>query len=130
MGKTFIKVASVYLLIGVSFGIYMGISENFAYGHVHAHINLLGWATMGIFGLIYYAFPRAGNSKLGTVHFWMHNIGSPLLLAGMFLFANGGSGPALPLAIGGGLIVLVGTVVFVVNVFMNMKESTSSRIRE
>lgn len=128
MGKSFIKVASVYLLMGISFGVYMGLSENFDYGHTHAHINLLGWATMGVFGLIYCIFPKAGNSKLGKVHFWLHNIGTPILLAGMFLFADGPDRTALVLAIIGGLIVLIGTIVFVVNVFMNVKERNSTKI--
>ena len=130
MGKPFIKVASVYLLIGISFGVYMGITENFDYGHTHAHINLLGWATMAVFGLIYCVFPSAGTSKLGEIHFWLYNIGAPFLLVGMFLFADGPDGIALVLAIIGGLIVLVGTIVFVVNVFMNVKEKASSNIRE
>lgn len=129
MGKAFIKVASVYLLMGISFGVYMGLSENFEYGHTHAHLNLLGWATMGIFGLIYCVFPEAGSSKLGKTHFWLYNIGAPFLLAGMFLFADGPDGTALILAIIGGLIVLIGTIVFVVNVFMNIKEKNSSKIQ-
>ncbi|HSP23429.1 MAG TPA: cytochrome-c oxidase [Planococcus sp. (in: firmicutes)] len=130
MGKAFIKVASVYLLLGISFGVYMGITENFDYGHTHAHVNLLGWATMGVCGLIYCVFPRAGNSKLGKTHFWLYNIGTPFLLVGMFLFAIEMDGPALLLAIIGGAIVLAGTLVFVVNVFSNVKESTLSKVRE
>jgi cbb3-type cytochrome oxidase subunit 1 len=130
MGKAFIQVASVYLLIGIGFGIYMGLSENFAYAHTHAHINLLGWATMGVFGLIYYVVPRAGSSKLGKAHFWLHNIGTPLLLSGMFLFANGELDLALPLAITGGLIILLGTFIFVANMFLNLKGNTSSKVQE
>ncbi|WP_255472998.1 cbb3-type cytochrome c oxidase subunit I [Planomicrobium sp. CPCC 101079] len=82
VGIAFIKVASVYLLIGVSLGLYMGISENFQYAPVHAHVNLLGWATMALFGLVYHYFPRAGGSKLGKVHFWLYNIGAIALLLG------------------------------------------------
>lgn len=129
MGKAFIKVASVYLLIGISFGVYMGITENFDYGHTHAHINLLGWATMAVFGVIYCIFPRAGSSKLGKVHFWIHNIGIPILVMGMFLFADGPDRTALILATSGSLIVLAGTLVFVVNVFSNVKENATLQVQ-
>jgi len=122
MGIAFIKVASVYLLIGVSLGLYMGISEKFEYTAVHAHVNLLGWATMGLFGLIYYYFPRAGDSKLGKAHFWLHNIGALALILGMVFFASGNEGLALPLAISGAILVIIATLVFLVNVFQNVKK--------
>lgn len=121
MGTAFIKIAAVYLLIGIGLGIYMGIADVFLYGHVHAHINLLGWSTMVLFGLIYYAFPKAGNGKLGKVHFWLHNIGTPMVLLGMFLFSNGQDGPAFPLAVGGSLIVMAATLVFTTNLFVNLQ---------
>lgn len=121
MSTAFIKIAAVYLLIGISLGIYMGIAERFEFTPVHAHINLLGWATTGIFGLIYYAFPRAGNSKLGKIHFWLHNLGALVLLIGMTLFSFGNAGTALPIAIVGAFTVIGATIVFIVNVFSNVK---------
>ncbi|HSJ37696.1 MAG TPA: cytochrome-c oxidase [Planococcus sp. (in: firmicutes)] len=123
MGTAFVKVAAVYLLIGVGLGIYMGIADRFEFGHAHAHINLLGWATMGLFGLIYLYFARAGNTTLAKVHFWLYNIGTPLVLLGMVLFSLEDPGPAFPIAVVGSLIVLAATLVFVVNVFMNAKEA-------
>ncbi|WP_422122484.1 cbb3-type cytochrome c oxidase subunit I [Planococcus sp. X10-3] len=125
MGTAFIKIAAVYLLIGIALGIYMGITDNFQYGHLHAHINLLGWSTTAIFGVIYYVFSRAGDAKLGKIHFWLHNIGTPLVLLGMYLFSVGQEGIAFPMAVGGSLIVLAATLLFVVNVFTNLKERQS-----
>lgn len=122
MGTLFIKIAAVYLLIGIALGIYMGITDSFQYAHVHAHINLLGWATSGLFGVIYYVFSRAGNSKLGKIHFWLHTIGTPLVLLGMYLFTVGQDGAAFPMAVGGALIVLAATLLFVVNMFTNLKK--------
>ena len=45
-GIIWIKIAVVYLLVGVSLGIYMGASGDHSLHPVHAHINLLGWATL------------------------------------------------------------------------------------
>ncbi|MDN7242440.1 cytochrome-c oxidase [Planococcus sp. N028] len=122
MGIAFIKVASVYLLIGVSLGLYMGMADKFQYTPVHAHVNLLAWATMALFGLIYYYFPRAGDSILGKVHFWLHNIGTVALLIGMILFANGNESAGLPFAIPGAWLVIIGVVIFIINVFKNVKK--------
>lgn len=130
MGTAFIKIAAVYLLFGIGLGIYMGIAEEFQYTAVHAHINLLGWATTGLFGLIYHAFPRAGDGKMGKIHFWLHNIGTVMVLLGMFLFTVGEDGVAFPLAVSGSFIVLGATILFVANMFMNVKEvETSERTK-
>lgn len=130
MGAAFIKIAAIYLLIGISLGIYMGIVEKFQYTPIHAHINLLGWATMGIFGLIYCVFPRAGNSKLGKVHFWLHNIGTIFLLIGMILFANRQEGIAFPLALIGAFTVVAATLVFIINLFSNLTIGEKVRSNE
>ncbi|MFD1863590.1 cbb3-type cytochrome c oxidase subunit I [Planococcus chinensis] len=130
MATAFIKIAAIYLLIGISLGIYMGIVEEFEYTPVHAHINLLGWATTGLFGVIYHVLPEAGNSKLGKAHFWLHNIGSFLVLFGMILFVNGEEGLAFPVALTGALAVVAATLVFIVNLFKNAKETQPRRRQE
>lgn len=122
MGIAFLKVASIYLLIGVILGLYMGMADKFQYTAVHAHINLLGWATMALFGLIYHYFPRAGNSKLGKIHFWLHNIGSIVLLIGMIFLANQNENMGLPFAIPGAILVIIATVIFLVNIFQNVRK--------
>lgn len=126
MGIAFIKVASIYLLIGVCLGMYMGLADKFQYTAVHAHINLLGWATMALFGLIYHYFPRAGNSKLGKIHFWLHNIGSVVLIIGMIFLANQNDNIGLPLAIPGSILVIAATLIFVVNILQHVKKDVQT----
>ncbi|WP_223635443.1 hypothetical protein [Planococcus sp. 4-30] len=57
---------------------------------------------------------------MGKVHFWLHNIGTIMVLTGMYFFTIGEEGFAFPFALTGALIVLGATVVFVVNMFMNI----------
>jgi hypothetical protein len=80
-----IKAAVVYLVMGVGLGIYMGASGDHVMVPVHAHFNLLGWASLALVGLIYHQFPAAGSSRLATVQFWLHNVG---LLAAMALLIS------------------------------------------
>ena len=51
--KRLLQMAAVYLIIGILLGIGMGISNNHILTPVHAHLNLLGWASMGLMGLLY-----------------------------------------------------------------------------
>ena len=45
-------VAALAALGGMGLGIVMGISQDFTLAPAHAHLNLLGWVTMAIYGLI------------------------------------------------------------------------------
>ena len=83
MSARLIKVAAFYLVAGVAMGIVMGITHEFVLAPVHAHINLLGWATLAIIGVIYHAYPAAGETRLATVHFWFHNTALPVFMVGL-----------------------------------------------
>ncbi|NWQ39470.1 cytochrome-c oxidase [Bacillus sp. EB106-08-02-XG196] len=116
MGKAYLKIAVVYFTIGVLAGLIMGIIHDFRFTSVHAHVNLLGWISMALFGLIYHFYPNAANSKLAKIQFWLHNIGVPVMLGGITLQILGVSG-ALPPTIIGSIVVVVGVILFMVNVF-------------
>ena len=67
-GVIWLKLAITYLIVGVALGIAMGATRNFALAPVHAHINLLGWTTLALAGLIYTVYPVAGASRLIASH--------------------------------------------------------------
>jgi hypothetical protein len=119
-GIIWLKLAVVYLLAGVSMGIAMGATRNFSLAPVHAHINLLGWATLALAGLVYSVFPVAGESRLARVHFWLINLAMPVMMVAlsMLLLGNPGVAPVLAASeIAGAL----GIVAFAVNLFVNLK---------
>ncbi|MFC4559026.1 cytochrome-c oxidase [Virgibacillus kekensis] len=120
MGVRFLKVAAVYFVFGVLLGLTMGITQNFSFTSVHAHLNLLGWVSMALFGVIYLLFPVAGESKLATVHFWLHNLGLPLMQGTLFIMLLTSSHTIVGLTIVGSIMVVVGAVLFMVNVFQNV----------
>jgi len=72
MSNWFLRIAVLYILIGVSLGIYMGASGDHSMHPVHAHLNLLGWVAMSLFGLFYRAIPAAAESTLAKAHFWIY----------------------------------------------------------
>jgi hypothetical protein len=72
--------AITYFVIGVGLGVFMGASGDHSLFPAHAHINLLGWASMAITGLLYRSFPAAAQSRLAAWHFWLYQVAVPLLL--------------------------------------------------
>jgi cbb3-type cytochrome oxidase subunit 1 len=121
MSIRFFKVAAVYFVIAIILGIVMGIRHDFSLTSVHAHLNLLGWVSMALFGTIYYLFPSAGNSKLANTHFWLHNLGVPVMQGGITLGMLTENGFFTVFAIIGSLVVVLGGILFAVNVFKHVK---------
>jgi hypothetical protein len=120
-GIIWLKLAVIYLIIGVGIGIMMGASENFMMRPVHAHINLLGWATMALAGLVYSIFPQAGASRLSRLHFWLHNISLPVMSIALTLLLLGERQVVPVLAISE-IGATLGILAFAMNLFLNLKK--------
>lgn len=65
----FLLLAAVMLTCGVGLGIRMGIVHDFSLAPVHAHINLVGWASLALFGIVYRLYPQMAQSRLAGLHF-------------------------------------------------------------
>lgn len=107
----FLKIGSLTALLGVSLGIYMGISHDHTLAPVHVHLNLIGWVSMFLFGLFYKVHPSA-IGKLAIAQFLLSTVGYTAMLsglAGLLITAH----PAFePLTVGGSLMVWAGFALF------------------
>ena len=117
-----LKLAVVYLILGVSLGIAMGATENFTLRPVHAHLNLLGWTTIALAGLIYSVYPKAGESRLAMIHFWLHNTALPVMMGSLALFLLGNT-HVVPIMAASEFVAAAGVIVFACNIFLNVEPS-------
>lgn len=120
IGVIWLKLAVLYLIVGVGLGIAMGASEDFTLRPVHAHINLLGWATMALAGLIYSVFPQAGLTRLGKMHFWLNNISLPVMVIAL-AFVVAGQRQLIPVLAISEIVASLGILCFAANIFVNLK---------
>ncbi len=120
MGLRFIKIAIVYLLIGATLGLIMGIRQDFTLAPVHAHLNLLGWATLALAGVVYHLYPAASTTRLAHLHFWIHNLALPVFMVGLGVMLSG-QPSLMPVVAVGATATLIGLVIFVINVLVNAK---------
>jgi hypothetical protein len=119
-GVLWIKAAVIYFMLGIGLGIYMGASGDHLLVPVHAHFNLLGWASLALVGLIYHQFPVAGSHRLARIQFWLHNLGLLTAMALLVAILRGNS--SLEPVIGVASIVIGASVVlFAINVFQNVR---------
>jgi cbb3-type cytochrome oxidase subunit 1 len=105
----------IYFVIGVSLGYYMSVAHAYNLTGVHVHINLLGWTSMTLAGILYTMFPRAESSILGKIHFGLHNIGLPLMMIGLFFLLQGNSSLQFLIPIGATATVLA-VLLFAINI--------------
>ncbi|MCC0076696.1 MAG: cytochrome-c oxidase [Rhodobacter sp.] len=119
ISKGFLIIGAVYLVIGMSLGIWMGANEAFTLAPVHAHINLVGFTLMTLFGLAYRVIPALNTTLWGRLHFWLFQIGGLVLLVSLYLLVSqtlpGATiGPVLAIS---EMVVLAGVVAFLFNLF-------------
>jgi hypothetical protein len=107
----FMLAAILFVVIGMVLGLYMGPSGDFTLVPVHVHLNLVGWATMMLFGLYYRGDAVAAATALAGWHFW-------IAFVGMILFAVGLTGlqlgnPSLEIVlIAGSILTLISMLMF------------------
>ena len=113
IGSLMMRTATVLLVIGMLWGIEMGVRQNFAMAPAHAHLNLVGGVLLFVFGLYYKLFPAAGDSALAKWQGRLHIAGAILFPLGVaIVVAKGETFIILPII--GSLIVLVAVILFAV----------------
>lgn len=121
ISRNFMVIGVVYLLLGITFGIYMSGSGDHEFTPLHAHINLLGFTLMTVFGVVYRVVPDMAGNRLAQAHFWLHQAGALGLLVMLWLLLSGRIGEAgmVPVAPIAELLVLLGILAFAVNLWRN-----------
>lgn len=120
IAPAFMKIAVLYFLVGVVLGNVMGASMDFALRPVHAHINLLGWVSLALAGVVYTLYPAAGRNRLALFHFWIANISLPVMMVSLAFFATGSGGAVGPVLGISSAVMALAVLLFVVNVFRNV----------
>ncbi len=99
---------------GISLGIWMGINQDFSLAPAHAHVNLLGWVTMSLYGL-YHRVSGMPESRLAWVQAVSGGVGFPSFTGGLAVYlATGNQGLLMQIAIMGSLLCLLSMVLFLV----------------
>ena len=122
VSRGFLVIGPLYIIVGVLIGMYMGGSMDHRLAPAHAHINLLGFTLMMIFGIVYRIIPAIADTTLAKAHFWMHQIGTLVLTTMLVLLFTGNIAEANmpPLAPIAEVLILLGVISFAVNLYRNV----------
>lgn len=111
LARVCFAVASLSAVLGIALGIFMGIQDDHTLAPVHAHINLIGWVSLFLFGVYYHLHPHVVG--------WLAQSQVALVVIGAFMtFGNlaimllSGDKALLAITIVGSVMVFVGFALF------------------
>ncbi|WP_018755360.1 cbb3-type cytochrome c oxidase subunit I [Paenibacillus terrigena] len=130
MGVRFLKIGVLYFILSMGLGMYMSMAKDYVLAGVHAHVNLIGWLSMAVSGVIYILFPRADNSALAKWHFWLMNLGVIIMMGSLItLLLTKEETPWGPIIGAGGALLILSAICLLINLFknVNINEMRTSR---
>ena len=81
----FIGLGLIFLVIGMAFGMWMGMTNNLQFAPAHAHWNVVGFLTSAVYGLIHRAYPKLAESRLTWPQCIVHVVGVLIFAPGIIL---------------------------------------------
>jgi hypothetical protein len=97
----------------MAWGMYMGSHQDFTMAPAHAHLNLVGWASLALMGTFYQLSGKGG--RLGWLNFALSTAAVLVMIPFLAMFL-GGKQTAEPAVIGGSVLAILGMLTFLFNV--------------
>ena len=111
ISEYYFRTAILFLIVGISIGIHMSISQNHNVIGAHAHINLLGWVTSAIFGGYYALNPAKAAGRLPMLQYIVYVVGVAVMGISLYLLLAGN--PAMePVVAVASLLTFAGVLLF------------------
>jgi len=85
----FVLTAAILGSIGFILGIYMGANQDFSLKPVHSHLNLIGWLSIAMYGVVYKLYPAMGGDKLVGLHYYLSTIGVVVMMVTLAMLIKG-----------------------------------------
>ena len=105
------QAAVLFVIVGMIWGIQMAISEDHSAFPAHAHLNLLGWVSLFLFGIYYRLHPALDRSRAALAQVWIWCLATIVLAVGVGLVHTGHM-IGDPIAAIGSLLILADMVMF------------------
>lgn len=126
VSAAFFAIGVVYVLAGMFWGMHMGEANDFVMAPAHAHLNLLGWVTMGLYGTFYALTQKTMSHKLAWTNFAISALGVAVMIPFLALFLAGGNDSKyIPGIVVGEVLTVLGMLTFGVSVVREVLRKTT-----
>jgi hypothetical protein len=97
---------------GMALGIHMGMTQDFSLAPAHAHMNLLGWVTMMLYGLYHRGAPQDARA-LRWLQVGLGGAGFPVFTVGLAVYLHTGNDSLFAFVLTGTLACFAAMILFV-----------------
>jgi hypothetical protein len=116
IARRYFLTAICFLIAGILVGLHMSMTQNHSAVGAHAHINLLGWVTMALFGAFHALNPAGAGTRLAKAQYWVYTAGVVVMAPALYLLLTGN--PSFePVVAVASLAVFIGVLMFAAIVF-------------
>ncbi|MDB5462863.1 MAG: conserved hypothetical signal peptide protein [Phenylobacterium sp.] len=119
----FFSAATLCALGGMTWGVIMAASNDHGMMTAHAHLNLMGWATLALMGGFYALTGKGG--RLGWINFALSASGVVVAIPSLALLLTGNKAAEAG-ATAGSLLALLGMLVFLVVVLSGWRDAKTA----
>jgi hypothetical protein len=121
VSAAFFGVGVLAVLVGMVWGMMMGATQNMVTMPAHAHLNLLGWVTMGLYGTFYALEGSTLSPRLAWTNFVVSTASLVVMIPSLAMFLSHGNDPKyLPGMQAGEGLALLGMLIFSISVFREL----------
>ena len=120
VSAAFFALGVVCLFIGMGMGMKMGASEDFTVMPAHAHLNLLGWVTMAIYGTFYALTHASLKPKLAWTNFALAAIGVAAMIPSLALYLPAHDAKFIPGIMVGEIATVLSLLTFAISVYREL----------
>jgi hypothetical protein len=121
------RTGPLFAIAGMAMGIAMAASQDHSVMPAHAHLNLLGWVSLFLFGIYYKFNPAIDASRAALIQAGVWSVGTVILTIGVAA-VHMGHEAGDPVAAVGSLIILAGMIHFTVLVFRPVPSDRSAPV--
>jgi hypothetical protein len=117
VSAAFFAMGAFCVLMGMLWGIHMAMHQDFALMPAHAHLNLVGWVTMSLFGTFYALTANTLSPRLAWANFVISGLGVIVMIPALaMLLSSGDHAKFEPIVAIGSVLTVIGLLVFGVSV--------------
>jgi hypothetical protein len=117
---TFFTTAAACVMGGMIWGMYMGSKQDFTLAPAHAHLNLVGWASLALMGTFYQLSGKGG--RLGWINYGLSTAGVAVMIPALALLL-GGKPQYEGVVIGGSVLAALGMATFLFVVLNSWRDA-------
>ncbi|HEY3949400.1 hypothetical protein [Phenylobacterium sp.] len=120
LSLAFFTTGALCVMTGMIWGMIMGSHGDFTLAPAHAHLNLVGWASLALMGTFYALSGKGG--RLGWLNYGLSTAGVLVMIPALVVLLSGGKS-AEPAVIAGSVLAALGMATFLFVVLSSWRDA-------